>query len=116
MTESFDILRYPHITEKAALQKEQSEGRVVVFKVNRNANKHQVKEAVIEAAQEGIIKWPSKEIRITLDVLSDLNQTRRKKASRGAKTQTERKKTGKSEAVPTQRELPRTPKPEPEQS
>ena len=46
MTESFDILRYPHITEKAALQKEQSEGRVVVFKVNRNANKHQVKEAV----------------------------------------------------------------------
>ena len=46
MTESFNVLRYPHITEKAALQKEQSEGRVVVFKVDRNANKHQVKEAV----------------------------------------------------------------------
>ena len=36
MTESFDILRYPHITEKAALQKEQSAGRVLVFKVNRS--------------------------------------------------------------------------------
>ncbi len=46
MTESFDILRYPHITEKAALQKEQSEGRVVVFKVDRSVSKHQVKEAV----------------------------------------------------------------------
>ena len=46
MTESFDILRYPHITEKAALQKEQSAGRVLVFKVNRSVSKHQVKEVV----------------------------------------------------------------------
>lgn len=46
MSESFDILKYPHITEKAALRKEESEGRVVVFKVARGATKHQVKEAV----------------------------------------------------------------------
>ena len=46
MTESFDVLRYPHITEKAALQKEHSEGRVVVFKVDRRVSKHQIKDAV----------------------------------------------------------------------
>ncbi|MGH9341130.1 MAG: 50S ribosomal protein L23 [Acidobacteriota bacterium] len=41
-----DILRYPHITEKSTRAKEQSEGRVIAFKVKRNATKQQIKEAV----------------------------------------------------------------------
>ena len=45
---SYDILRLPHITEKAAIQKDELEGRVVVFKVRPEANKQQVKAAVRE--------------------------------------------------------------------
>ena len=43
---SYDILRLPHITEKAAIQKDELEGRVVVFKVRPEATKQQVKAAV----------------------------------------------------------------------
>lgn len=43
---SYDILRLPHITEKAAIQKDELEGRVVVFKVRPEATKRQVKAAV----------------------------------------------------------------------
>ena len=45
---SYDILRLPHITEKAAIQKDELEGRVVVFKVRPEATKQQVKAAVRE--------------------------------------------------------------------
>ncbi len=43
---SYDILRLPHITEKAAIQKDDLDGRVVVFKVRPEATKQQVKAAV----------------------------------------------------------------------
>lgn len=43
---NYDILRLPHITEKAAIQKDELEGRVVVFKVRPEATKQQVKAAV----------------------------------------------------------------------
>ena len=43
---NYDILRLPHITEKAAIQKDELEGRVVVFKVRPEATKRQVKAAV----------------------------------------------------------------------
>lgn len=45
---SHDVLRLPHITEKAAIQKDELEGRVVVFKVRPEATKRQVKTAVRE--------------------------------------------------------------------
>ena len=43
---AYDILRLPHITEKSSMQKEETEGRVIVFKVRHVATKQQVKEAV----------------------------------------------------------------------
>ncbi len=47
MTEGpFDILRYPHVTEKSTLRKEQSDGRVIAFQVRKSANKQRIKEAV----------------------------------------------------------------------
>jgi large subunit ribosomal protein L23 len=42
----YDILRLPHITEKATIQKDEFEGRMVVFKVRPEATKRQVKAAV----------------------------------------------------------------------
>jgi large subunit ribosomal protein L23 len=45
-TDIFEILRAPHITEKSTTKKEQTEGRVVAFKVRLTANKIQIKEAV----------------------------------------------------------------------
>ena len=42
----YDILRLPHITEKAAIQKDELDGRMVVFKVRPEATKQQVKAAV----------------------------------------------------------------------
>ena len=42
----YDILRYPHLTEKSTVAKEKSEGRVVVFKVKKRASKHQIRQAV----------------------------------------------------------------------
>ncbi len=42
----YEILRYPHVTEKTTLAKEKSDGRVVVFQVKKNASKNQIKEAV----------------------------------------------------------------------
>ena len=42
----YDILRLPHITEKAAIQKDELDGRMVVFKVRPEATKQQVKTAV----------------------------------------------------------------------
>jgi large subunit ribosomal protein L23 len=45
-TELYEILRYPHLTEKSTIRKEDSEGRVIAFQVKANANKYQIKEAV----------------------------------------------------------------------
>ncbi len=42
----YDIIRLPHITEKAAILKDELDGRMVVFKVRPEATKHQVKAAV----------------------------------------------------------------------
>ncbi len=42
----FDILKSPHITEKTTLLKDNYEGRVVVFKVKKEASKHQIREAI----------------------------------------------------------------------
>ncbi len=44
----YDILRYPHVTEKSTLRKEQSNGRVIAFKVRKSASKQRIKEAVEE--------------------------------------------------------------------
>jgi large subunit ribosomal protein L23 len=48
MSTLYDILRYPHVTEKTTRRKELSEGRVIVFQVRTTANKHMIKEAVEE--------------------------------------------------------------------
>ena len=42
----YDILRLPHITEKAAIQRDELDGRMVLFKVRPEATKQQVKAAV----------------------------------------------------------------------
>ena len=42
----YDILRYPHVTEKSTLRKEQSDGRVIAFQVRKSASKQRIKEAV----------------------------------------------------------------------
>ncbi len=42
----FDILKYPHVTEKATLVRDDNEGRVVVFKVKKQATKRQISEAI----------------------------------------------------------------------
>lgn len=49
MSTVFDIIRFPHITEKSTLESEQSSTQVVTFKVHPRANKHQIKEAVEKA-------------------------------------------------------------------
>jgi large subunit ribosomal protein L23 len=41
-----DILRYPHVTEKSTLKKEEQAGRVVTFQVAIKANKRHIREAV----------------------------------------------------------------------
>lgn len=41
-----DIVRYPHVTEKSTLRKEEQEGRVITFQVDMGANKRLIKEAV----------------------------------------------------------------------
>lgn len=41
-----DILRYPHVTEKSTLMKEERDGRVVTFRVDIKAKKQQILEAV----------------------------------------------------------------------
>ncbi len=46
MSSLYDILRYPHVTEKSTLKKVLSEGRVIAFQVRKDANKHNIKEAV----------------------------------------------------------------------
>lgn len=46
MSTLYDILRYPHVTEKSTLKKERSEGRVIAFQVRKDASKHNIKEAV----------------------------------------------------------------------
>ncbi|UCF38101.1 MAG: 50S ribosomal protein L23 [Acidobacteriota bacterium] len=42
----YDVIRFPHITEKSTLQSETGEQQCVAFKVRVDASKHQVKEAV----------------------------------------------------------------------
>ena len=44
--EYYELLRYPHVTEKSTIAKEQGDGRVVVFKVKKTASKHQIREAI----------------------------------------------------------------------
>jgi large subunit ribosomal protein L23 len=46
MSNIYDILRAPHVTEKSTQKKEASEGRVFAFEVKRDASKAQIKEAV----------------------------------------------------------------------
>ena len=46
MSSLYDILRYPHVTEKSTLKKELSEGRVIAFQVRKDASKYNIKEAV----------------------------------------------------------------------
>ena len=47
MTSSvYEIVRYPHVTEKSTLEKEKSDGRVLALQVRSDANKWQIKEAV----------------------------------------------------------------------
>ncbi len=46
MSTLYDILRYPHVTEKSTLKKELSEGRVIAFQERKDASKHNIKEAV----------------------------------------------------------------------
>jgi large subunit ribosomal protein L23 len=41
-----DIIRYPHVTEKSTLKKEEQEGRVVTFRVDIKAHKRHIREAV----------------------------------------------------------------------
>jgi len=53
----YDILQYPHVTEKSTLEKEKTDGRTVVFKVNSDVSKRQIKEAVeriFEVEVEGV--------------------------------------------------------------
>jgi len=54
----YEVIRYPHITEKATGLSEKAEGSVVALKVRLDANKHQVKEAV-----EKIFSVKVKEVR-----------------------------------------------------
>ncbi len=42
----FEILKAPHVTEKTNLAGETSQGPVAVFKVRKDASKHQIREAV----------------------------------------------------------------------
>ena len=46
MSNIYEILRAPHVTEKSTLRKEATEGRVLAFEVKRDATKTQIKEAV----------------------------------------------------------------------
>ncbi|MEE8348019.1 MAG: 50S ribosomal protein L23 [Acidobacteriota bacterium] len=47
MTRSMhDIVRYPHVTEKSTLKKEEQEGRLVTFRVDIKASKRNIQEAV----------------------------------------------------------------------
>ncbi|MCK5352635.1 50S ribosomal protein L23 [bacterium] len=46
MSTLYDILRYPHVTEKSTRKKELSEGRVIAFQVRPDASKRNIKEAV----------------------------------------------------------------------
>ncbi len=46
MSQPFDILRYPHVTEKGTTVNERAEGSVAVFKVSKGAGKHQIRAAV----------------------------------------------------------------------
>jgi large subunit ribosomal protein L23 len=45
-TNVYNILRFPHITEKSTLEKDKSEDRVIAFKVRKDASKQQIREAV----------------------------------------------------------------------
>ena len=46
MSTLYEVIRYPHITEKSTLQSEISDTQVVTFKVKPTATKHQIREAV----------------------------------------------------------------------
>ncbi len=46
MSEIFEILRSPHVTEKGTVVNQRATGSVAVFKVQKNASKHQIREAV----------------------------------------------------------------------
>ncbi len=63
------VLIMPYITEKTQMLNEKSKkGQVVVFKVNKNANKHMIKQAIyqlynIKALKVNIINQPYKKTR-----------------------------------------------------
>ncbi|MEE2822749.1 MAG: 50S ribosomal protein L23 [Acidobacteriota bacterium] len=42
----YDTIRYPHLTEKSTLKKEEQDGRVVTFEVAINASKRRIQQAV----------------------------------------------------------------------
>jgi len=42
----YGVLHSPHITEKAAIIQERTEGQVLIFKVKPGVSKHQIREAV----------------------------------------------------------------------
>lgn len=42
----YDILRFPHVTEKGTVVNERAGGGVAVFKVRKSASKHQIRQAV----------------------------------------------------------------------
>lgn len=44
--EIYNVLIAPHVTEKGVARGERSEGQMVVFKVKKQANKNQIREAV----------------------------------------------------------------------
>lgn len=46
MSIDYGILRSPHLTEKGALASEKSKSQVLVFRVRKDATKHQIREAV----------------------------------------------------------------------
>jgi large subunit ribosomal protein L23 len=42
----YDVIRFPHVTEKSTMLSEEGERQIVALKVRIDANKHQIREAV----------------------------------------------------------------------
>ncbi len=76
MSSLYDILRYPHVTEKTTLKKELSEGRVIAFQVRPDASKRNIKEAV-----EQIFDVKVEKVR-TANFIGKIKRQRRNKGRR----------------------------------
>ena len=66
--EIYNILIAPHVTEKGVARAERSEGQLVVFKVKKDANKNQIREAVekifnVKVGSVRTANYPGKERR-----------------------------------------------------